>query len=369
MRTKDGLSFETNADFYPILREDHLPLVPSVTSSRGPTANGDSDSLRSHIVFDETGPIVRYLSEPLYSDPRLERCWALVDSNDNVKTPCHRFLFNASRIIQASSPKSERWKEWLKQRSGDYIILDLPSVPEMAAIMLVGLMLIFRVPLLTKRLYRKESGRKANSTLSLVRKWGPATRDIINSINHIAEGRDDPIEANTTGAAYELYQNLSTVTVASERAFRLTTLASKIIFLRRRPLSDVQDFTACSHFIPTANLFRIFENARRSTVDEDSLRLFQALSSHSLTRTAAGWTYELGMHGYLARNRGALEIYGEYGSSRSMSPSSRLLPGSLNGLKEADVNDSFYWMPPATNFPGVDSVLGDVITICLLSSQ
>ena len=192
-----------------------------------------------------------------------------------------------------------------------------------------------------------------------MRKWRPATRDIINSIDHIAEGRGDPIEGSATSATYELCWNLSTITVASEHAFQPSTLTSKVIFLRRRPLSDVRDFTAYSHFLPTANLIIIFENTRRSTLDEDSLRLFQALSSHSLTRTVAGWAYELGMHGYLAGNRGALEIYGENGSSRSMSPCSRLLPGSLNSLKEADVNDSFQWMPSATNLRGVDSVLGD----------
>jgi len=42
-----------------------------------------------------------------------------------------------------------------------------------------------------------------------------------------------------------------------------------------------------------------------------------------------------------------------------MRPSSRLLPGTLAGLKEAGVDDSFYWIPSAANFPGVDGVLGD----------
>ena len=45
VRTKAGLSFKTNADFYPIRREDNLPPLPSVTSSRGPTSDGDPDNV------------------------------------------------------------------------------------------------------------------------------------------------------------------------------------------------------------------------------------------------------------------------------------------------------------------------------------
>jgi len=42
----------------------------------------------------------------------------------------------------------------------------------------------------------------------------------------------------------------------------------------------------------------------------------------------------------------------------NMPPSSHLLPGTLTALWRVDVKD-FYWVPSVTNFPGVDSVLGD----------
>ena len=42
-----------------------------------------------------------------------------------------------------------------------------------------------------------------------------------------------------------------------------------------------------------------------------------------------------------------------------MRPSTRLLPGTLAGLTEANPKDSFYWIPSAGKFPGVDGVLGD----------
>ena len=41
-----------------------------------------------------------------------------------------------------------------------------------------------------------------------------------------------------------------------------------------------------------------------------------------------------------------------------MESSIHILPGTLGGLKQAGVSDSFYWMPSVANFEGVDSVLG-----------
>jgi len=35
-----------------------------------------------------------------------------------------------------------------------------------------------------------------------------------------------------------------------------------------------------------------------------------------------------------------------------------MLPGILDGLKQTNASDSFYWMPTGSNFQGVDSVLG-----------
>jgi hypothetical protein len=83
-----------------------------------------------YFIFDEQGAKVHSLSEP---DLRLKECWALTDSNARVHQPCEPFD-DAKRVILASSPKPERWKEWLKQAEGRYIISDVPSVPEIAAI-------------------------------------------------------------------------------------------------------------------------------------------------------------------------------------------------------------------------------------------
>ena len=68
------------------------------------------------------------------------------------------------------------------------------------------------------------------------------------------------------------------------------------------------------------------------------------------------------MHRRLGEIGAALNIFGgtaEETAEETMQPSNHILPGTLAGLKRAGLNDSFYWMPSATNFPGVDGVLGD----------
>ncbi|KIM30455.1 hypothetical protein M408DRAFT_285817 [Serendipita vermifera MAFF 305830] len=84
-----------------------------------------------YLIFDKRGARVNSLNDP---DPRLGECWALTDSNNNVIQPCEPFQNLAERVILASPPERERWREWIKQENGCWIISNLPSVPEIAAI-------------------------------------------------------------------------------------------------------------------------------------------------------------------------------------------------------------------------------------------
>jgi hypothetical protein len=84
-----------------------------------------------YFIFDKQGAIVHSLPD---RDPRLEECWALTDSNDQVLQPCPAFKSLAKLVVLASSPKPDRWKQWITQKNGSCIISDLPSVPEIAAI-------------------------------------------------------------------------------------------------------------------------------------------------------------------------------------------------------------------------------------------
>ena len=86
-----------------------------------------------YFICGEYGAVVHPLP---FRDDRLKKCWTLADSNDKVFQVCPSFKSRAMRIIQISSPKPERWQGWRmdKQAEGVCIISDLPSVPEIAAI-------------------------------------------------------------------------------------------------------------------------------------------------------------------------------------------------------------------------------------------
>ncbi len=83
-----------------------------------------------YFIFDEQGATSYSLTT---HDLRLKACWALADSNEFVQQPCQRFIAGAKCTIQMSFPKLENWKKWIKQE-GVCFIMDLPTVPEIAAV-------------------------------------------------------------------------------------------------------------------------------------------------------------------------------------------------------------------------------------------
>jgi hypothetical protein len=187
-----------------------------------------------------------------------------------------------------------------------------------------------------------------------VRKWGPSTRNIIRSIEYdIAKHPEhpDPIEQAVLDAVNRIQQNQSVKFLSGSQA-------SSVIFHRRVQGSGKVQWESLQLLIPTQHLINTFEEGRNKMTNSRYLDLFCTLSSHALTRTATGWAHEKLMHERLVVGGGALIIF--QGTTESvMQPSRRLLPGTLAGLKQAGAHDSFYWMPSAANFNGVDSVLGD----------
>ena len=87
---------------------------------------------QEYFIFDESGAVVRPIN---VRDPRLKKCWALTGSNIHVTQPCEIFMSMASLVVQTTSPKPERWKEWTKQMYGLWVVVDPPSVSEIAAIL------------------------------------------------------------------------------------------------------------------------------------------------------------------------------------------------------------------------------------------
>ena len=132
--------------------------------------------------------------------------------------------------------------------------------------------------------------------------------------------------------------------------------ASNIIFVRR-PLGRKITFNTAGAYIPTPHLNDLFARHLKDVTNEQRIDLYYALSSHALTRSVGGWAFEKIMHERLSKDGAALDIF--RGSvADTMQPSTNLLPGTLNGLERAGVDDSFYWIPSVANFPGIDSVLG-----------
>jgi hypothetical protein len=53
--------------------------------------------------------------------------WALADSSEFIEQPCSAFLATPLRdvwVIQATSPKRSRWREWSKQREANMYVMD-----------------------------------------------------------------------------------------------------------------------------------------------------------------------------------------------------------------------------------------------------
>lgn len=120
-------------------------------------------------------------------------------------------------------------------------------------------------------------------------------------------------------------------------------------------------------FIPTNYLSSVFDEFCGQLTTKASLDLFAAFSSHSLTRSPAGWLHEKNMHQRMCNGGPPLRIFSSSGTM-DMQPASSLLPGTGASIQRqtASGSSSFYWIPSVMNFPGIDSVLGagkDIFTL------
>ena len=186
-----------------------------------------------------------------------------------------------------------------------------------------------------------------------MRKYGPSTRQAIRCV--VRTGSTNPTDAldkDIQKAVETLCA--SPMTVLGSMGLPRSE-GSSVIFVRR-PLGAIA-FSDVISFVPTMHLRHRFENHCCKVANQHSLRLFCALSSHALTRTAAGWLHEKAMHTRLGTAGKALSIFGNGGKS-TIQPSTVILPGTLGGLSRVEPHDSFYWMPSSSNFEGIDSVLG-----------
>jgi len=86
----------------------------------------------NYYIFDGDGATIHKHSENM--NARLKQCWALTDSNEDVKQPCRAFRKWAKCAIQMTSPEPSRWKNWRIQNDADLLISELPLDEEIVAI-------------------------------------------------------------------------------------------------------------------------------------------------------------------------------------------------------------------------------------------
>jgi hypothetical protein len=130
---------------------------------------------------------------------------------------------------------------------------------------------------------KKEPGKKElekrllydpSSTLSLVRKWGPSTRNIIRSMKFAALELHDPIEQDAERAVTHICNNRSGIFEESLGISMPQSEDSSVIFLRRTSSDGNVKSGRGKTFIPTPHLLAMFEKRRRKMSNEESLELY-----------------------------------------------------------------------------------------------
>ncbi|KAI1787267.1 hypothetical protein LXA43DRAFT_1166020 [Ganoderma leucocontextum] len=259
------------------------------------------------VIFNEHGVFV--------CDPKafqlLDGYWALVDSNDRIKVPCDTFVESPGvRIIQTASPSPERWKNWLKQKSGKVVVSDLPRPLEIGAIL-------------------KELGiLDYDQAYHYISKWGPCTRTILGILREEAESRpcvEDDLTAEAQQAMKDIYTS-PTILTHMNLPQSVHSIGSTLLFISpHRPLhpntSAVLSSSISVPHIPTPHLASIFNQYLLQLSNDKALALFDVFSKNAFTKSPAGWMFERQVHVALCCHSAPIKIFRRHGPSDTISPS------------------------------------------------
>ncbi|THH19320.1 hypothetical protein EUX98_g8802 [Antrodiella citrinella] len=329
-----------------------LFLLLYLLEKKQPTAIHLSDDV---VVFNDKGATI---CTPK-SKNKLVGYWALTDSNVDINIPCPLFRGSKAFIVQTTSPREDRWKDWIKYRGGTVVVSELPREIEIAAII-------------------KQIKLEYQQATHYIRKWGPCTRTIIKILTAPTAVRSsvEVTLAHAAKSAAETVCNNPAVYMSIALPGLAHSQGSAILFARPyRPPHKVYSDAGAKFAVPTAFLDDIFHTAATSRTNSIALDLFFALSSHSLTRTSAGWVLEQSVHRALCSDN-AFDIrrtlrpaespaspgkiaVDPRDTSRTIQASQKLLCGTVSALARVANFRTFYWIPSVANFPGVDSVLAN----------
>jgi len=196
-------------------------------------------------------------------------------------------------------------------------------------------------------------GQDPREAVSLVQKWGPCIRTVINILKYPNEAKNQGRYA--VDAAIDIYNE-------PWKARDIGQLPSgqgpTLLFIYPIRRKDDLDYGDSMLAIPTMHLSEIFDSKCQSLSAHDRMKLFEALSMHALTRGPAGWQHEKNMHMQMLTDGKSYEIFNGNNKSNMASAPPGLL-GTASALRDAVRNElpSFYWFPSAINFPGIDGIL------------
>ena len=200
--------------------------------------------------------------------------------------------------------------------------------------------------------------------ISLVNKWGPCTRTVINILKNPQAEKNHGRYA--VDAATDIYNEPSK---ARDLGHPPSGQGSTLLFIYPIRRKHDLDYGDSMLSIPTMHLSEIFDSKCKSLSADDRMKLFEALSTHALTRTAAGWQHEKNMHMQMLTDGKRYTIFnGDNEFIMATAPPG--LVGTASALRDAVRNrlPMFYWFPSVVNFPGIDGILVNGENIYLLQA-
>ena len=187
-------------------------------------------------------------------------------------------------------------------------------------------------------------------SLHLAATWGPSARRIINLLANPQEETYYRGEVQRAVAKCVRNYNVAALADASDLGFNERSqqgLSSKVFFVR-----PGENRNEAVLVIPTGEIWKLLTTAITVQSNAD-LEIFTLMSSHRQTRAAAGWMFDAHMHAKFSMPGAEITLYDKNRDKKIISVAKRI-PGALNQLPLA--TPPFYWQPPQSNFPGIDSV-------------
>jgi hypothetical protein len=270
--------------------------------------------------------------------------WALSDSFEDFRGPCHAFRYRQAHVIYTSSPVSRRWKEWAKQFGAIQYIMDVWEEEELRTMLFVA-----SSNTLITLTHRTSTIMELNVErgVGLFKKYGPSPRVIVEIL--LKPGLESDYLAAVKSGAVALASRFSEMFFEVEMLDFTSDLSSKIFTVRRGPKRLR---------IPTAFLASTLAVAVSAQSAALQNTFFMMLSGHASLRSAAGWMFENFAHVRFSDPKGIIPMKGYlHGDPNAHTiPTAPMISGP-SVLSSIQPPFNFYWRPLEPNFPGIDALI------------